>query len=281
MTKLDDLLLLEKNGELKGFYHITDDVYFDPRCPGINRSSLELISQNPSQFKSGIKSYDKKSLAFGKALHARLLEPTKFFSEFVICPKFDLRTTIGKKDKELFELNSLGKTIIDEGDFETIELMSSHFQSHEQLKSYLQNSVNEQAMFWQDASTGILCRAKIDMLVQNENILIDLKTSKDSSPQGFGMAVADYHLYAQAAFYSDGFLTVTGIYPRFLFAVLDKNMPHQVQTYELPFNLVDYGRKRYQYQLDKFKYLSENDKWFEPNEIVIPYFLTKRMEGVE
>lgn len=275
---IEELLLLSEQRRLYGVWDISDEVYFNPTCPGITRSNLEMILTNPARYISDLRVRPNRDMKFGTAVHTAILEPDKFATNYVRDEKHDMRTTKGKLMKAEFEEQNKGKEILTDVEMQMIDGIRNGVHKHAGLHEALDGSLKEHTVFWLDQTTNILCKAKMDILTLGLSKSIDLKTTRDSSPKGFGHDVMDYNLYMQAAFYSDGIFATTSIFPTFLFAAIEKSEPYPVQLYELPTDLLDLGRKRYLRGLETYKYLCETNTWFEPNSIVIPNALKSLME---
>jgi hypothetical protein len=66
----------------------------------------------------------------------------------------------------------------------------------------------ELSIAWDDADTGVRCKARIDKLLPH--VLADLKTTISASPDGFVRSFAKYHYHRQIAFYLDGLAAIRG-----------------------------------------------------------------------
>jgi hypothetical protein len=62
---------------------------------------------------------------------------------------------------------------------------------------------------------------------------VDVKTTRDASPEGFAKSVATFGYHRQAAMYLHGAQEVFGIDARFIFACVTTLPPHEVACYEL------------------------------------------------
>lgn len=90
-------------------------------------------------------------------------------------------------------------------------------------------------------AAGVPCKALIDAF--DFGYMLDLKTSSDASPAGFGKSVASYDYLLQAAWYLRG---VQYCHPeqkveRFVWAVVETEPPYCVAFYELEPDDLAYG----------------------------------------
>jgi hypothetical protein len=96
----------------------------------------------------------------------------------------------------------------------------------------------EQSMFWRDEEFGIWLRGRMDLstVIGDVPTIVDLKTSKDASKEGFAKAVADYGYHRQDPHYREGLAAVLGCDWRtvdFIFAVVETEPPYLVATYRV------------------------------------------------
>ncbi|WPP51775.1 PD-(D/E)XK nuclease-like domain-containing protein [Catalinimonas niigatensis] len=123
--------------------------------------------------------YHKPEAAFrlGGAFHELLLEPEKFRTES--CLDLDIRL-----------LYRMYRTVI----------------SNQFCKGLLQDSEKEKVILWKEPSSGILCKCKLDLIVNTETdnpSVIDFKTTSTSSLSAFIQSCHEYNYDRQMAFYAD------------------------------------------------------------------------------
>ena len=91
-----------------------------------------------------------------------------------------------------------------------------------------------------------MLRGRPDAL--GDNLIVDLKTAQDASPEAFARTAANFGYHAQAAYYLDG-LRELGECDEdavFLFVVVEKTAPYGVAVYNLDEEALDAGRTVYQ-----------------------------------
>lgn len=119
----------------------------------------------------------------------------------------------------------------------------------------------ELSVYWNDSETGALCRCRPDYWRQDD-LLVDLKTTEDASPEGFSKSIANYRYDVQAAYYLDGVNQATGRKPRqFVFIAVEKKPPYAVGVYTLDAETLMLGRAQYQADLLKYSVCLANDNW--------------------
>lgn len=119
----------------------------------------------------------------------------------------------------------------------------------------------EKSVYWIDPATGVLCRCRPDWW-RDDNVIVDLKTTEDASPEGFAKSMANYRYDVQAAYYLDGVQQATGKRPKaFVFIAVEKKPPYAVGVYVLDSESREIGRAQYQHDLRVYADCLANDNW--------------------
>lgn len=147
-----------------------------------------------------------EALIIGSALHCAILEPDRFAMEYAAAPKCDLRTTAGKSIMAEFLMDNIGKTVIKAEQMQDIERMKDSIMAHPAASEIINlPGQNELTMLRRDEATGLLFVIRIDkyMLFRDKLTIVDIKTTKNGSPEGFPREAANYGYDIQGGFYSD------------------------------------------------------------------------------
>ncbi len=216
--------------------------------PGVSKSDLDNAHRSIAHYLVG-KVAERKptpAMAFGEAFHCRVLEPDRFEGTYAVAPDLDLRTKVGKLQREEWDAANKGKTIIAEPWMEQIDSMFDAVMSHPIAGRLFEAGAAEHSFFWRDSDNSLLQKCRPDYLRQ-DGIAVDLKTAIDASSRGFQRAVANYRYHVQAAFYADGIASVLGApLDGFLFVAVEKEPPFAVAVYTLEDLAVEHGRLAYQ-----------------------------------
>ncbi len=213
----------------------------------VSCSNLKDILKAPAVFKYKIDHPEEAEttaeLRFGKLFHLAILEPDLFRETIAIWDESQGSTKTKAYQEFVSRLapNVLAIT--------TLELM--HL---EEMKIALMNNreawalihegvtLKENTFHWDEAVFGRRCRAKMDCVNLTKGIIVDLKTTKDASPEGFGKAIEDYKYHMQAAFYLDAARTClddNGTKDwNFVCVAIEKNPPYLNAIYSLTPNLI-------------------------------------------
>ena len=217
--------------------------------PALGSSSLKQLLKSPYKFFQGIKINQTKAMVIGSTVHKLVLEPQDFDKEFIVCPKFDLRTNNGKFAKAQFEEMSEGKTIIDEVDFEVAKSCAKALLT--QAKPFLSNGVAEMSFFAELDGVEVKCRP--DYLIKELGIVADVKVVEDASPDAFTKSVANFGYYLQSALYKY-VLGQNGIeVNKFLFIAVEKSEPNMIGIYELSHVAEEFGLNEARRAIELYK----------------------------
>jgi exodeoxyribonuclease VIII len=202
----------------------------------ISASQIKDLLKNPYLFFHPQPQEDKYVFNIGSAIHCLILEPHKFNDEFAVAPKCDKRTSKGKEDWNNFIEENKDKIILESDDFDNlIELQKSTLAIPEVVK-LLKNGVSERS-FFTTLQDGTKKKVRPDRL-RDDNIIIDVKSCRDASPDVFKRDIATYKYYVQAAYYID----VLGA-KEFIFLAIEKTPPYMVGIYVLTPEDLDRGRE--------------------------------------
>ena len=224
--------------------------------PGLSNSKMSLLlpPSCPANFKYHEELPHKDTNAFdvGTAVHTLCFEPKKFSRTFYTVTEIPKRNSnLGKAAHKAMIETADGRVILDSADCDLVKGMSTNIQNHAVWKSLMRRVEEEgvppcieYSLAWNDADHGVMLRSRPDFFTNT--LIIDLKTTKDSSPMAFSRAVAEYGYHRQAALACDGLTKLTGrTYDQVMLFVVDKNPPHFVRCYVIHQAAIDQGRMEY------------------------------------
>jgi hypothetical protein len=197
---------------------------------------------------------------FGTMVHTALLQPEEFPRCYTIMPAFEKdednvlkqknpdgtpkkpkpggekQTEYYKRNKATFEnmCKSTGASIVTQGDYDAAYETGKKIRSHKVAARFFQRGASSEAVvLWRHDPTGLLCKARFDCLVEGElPTALDVKTTADALPRGFGYSIKKWGYYFQAAFYLSGLRAVGLKHPNFLFLACESKEPYAVIVYE-------------------------------------------------
>ena len=247
--------------------------------PGLSNSKMGLLlpPSCPANFKYNESQphEDTDAFSLGSAVHTMCFEPDEFSKRFYTVVEVPKRTSnLGKASHEQMLLKAGNRLIIDKKDSEIVKGMTSNVVNHAvwrklmaKVKDEGDKPCIEYSLAWIDPDSGVLLRSRPDFFTQN--IIIDLKTTKDSSPLAFSKAVVDYAYHRQGALTCDGLKHLTGRhYDQVVLFVVDKNPPHPVRCYVLKQSALDQGRYEYKYAAGVYAECVKTQTWHGYPEVI-------------
>lgn len=211
------------------------------------------------------------SMRIGSALHAWMLERERYGDIVVVSPAFDRRTKQGKADAAAFEAASVGKVVLDADEEATVKAMGAAIGMHPRARKLaLTPGERECVVIWDDERSGLRCKARIDKLIRTAGIGVDIKTTRDASPDSFERSVLDYHYHTQVGFYADGWKAATGEELSFFILAVENDSPHGVAVYQIDDETMDIGRFEMRRVLAEVAACEKSGRWTGYADAVIP-----------
>ena len=240
MDEMNKLNLLLKFGDDTEYY--SDNEY-------VTSSMLGFLNKSPQHLLRYMQGYqqESKALDIGKAFHTMVLEPSKLDNQVVV---FEGKTRRGKAWDE-FSIQNADKTIVSASEWNMINNMSNILFENEEAMKFISESKHEVVEVWQDLHYQIDCKGKADMVMMNiddKKVLIDLKTTRDSSLESFRRSAYNYGYDRQASFYLDGFDA-----DEFWFVVIEKESPYRVGIYKASEDFIFSGRQKFHLLLEMYQ----------------------------
>jgi hypothetical protein len=202
---------------------------------------------------------ETKALKTGRLLHTLVLEPEKAQSEYVIEPAKVLKKDVGAEAYEAYkkackDLEGTDKTVIKQDVYEQVENMATNLLSSELMQAMIKKGKIEESYFWTDKETGIECKCRPDIYVEELGIVIDLKSTEDLTPQDWRRAMVKWSYDRQAAHYMNGIEAVTGTRPKaFVHAVVEKLEPHDFAFFQIDDASLEVGEQLVRKALRRYK----------------------------
>lgn len=103
------------------------------------------------------------------------------------------------------------------------------------------DTTSEQSLYWTDEQTGVACRARPDLAVNDWSLVVDYKTTVSADPREFAKSIAKYGYHQQQAWYCEAVETLTGIRPEFVFVCQEKTPPYELSLIQLDADAVRIG----------------------------------------
>ncbi len=181
---------------LPGIYEgVSDPDYFS--IEACNNSKLSLLGKTPAHSK--LEHKDTPAMFLGRAIHCYVLDGKERFKERYRVTKKMSRNT--KVWKALVEDET--RELIQADEFFKVYGVYNGIQTHPRAKEILDECLKEVVVIWFDIDTGLLCKAKIDLLAKF-GYIADLKSTKDATPVEFYKAIGNLGYNRQGYHYLSG-----------------------------------------------------------------------------
>ena len=178
----------------------------------------------------------KAHFDFGNAFELALMSDEEFQNECVVFVKPDPSKNMnGKENKEAFKaVIDTGKYIITQEDKMLIDSMVKSCKADPTIKKLITNVQYQQSLFWTDEETGLKCKTRPDICINKKNVIVDIKTCKDASPQGFSRDACNLDYPLQAVMQIEGAIN-SGLMPQvdnYFWLAVEKNEIGHAVLYE-------------------------------------------------
>ncbi|MDB5240563.1 MAG: hypothetical protein JWP57_1188 [Spirosoma sp.] len=116
----------------------------------------------------------------------------------------------------------------------------------------------ETAQYWGDELTGLPCKARLDLQLPEEGLIVDIKTTSARNQREFENNGYRYEYDRQAAFYLDGCCQTGVCADRFILLGIQKQQPHNLYVVEVKADSIfmDGGRRKYRRLLRSWQEVS-------------------------
>lgn len=238
--------------------------------------------------KEGIEEEETAATILGSALHTLTMEKQYFENEFIVYNPEDrpeqskgMTSTINKdwKAKFIAQAKIKGQRVLKQEDFEIVLNQSNAVNNHPIASNILQqNGVTELSIYttveW--GGKAFYVRIRPDRILYEKPNFIDLKRSRDASPNKFPKDAGEFGYDIKMALYKDilsmhwlrllEFLQVE-ITPanealkHSIIIAVDNTPPHDIAIYPIPDVTHELGQYRYRAALDRFGKALESDEW--------------------
>jgi len=191
---------------------------------------------------------------FGTMFHEALLEPELFKNKYFVLPekpKFGTKAETGKTIKEqeavwfaeVMKCNE-NKTAIKKSQYEMIKIMTSNVFKHPDLVAHKlleMGSFSEVERPLFGTIRGLKMKGKADLIHWDRRLIVDIKTTKEKTMEGFIRSVGKYMYYVQEVIYTTlatiEYNNITGENIQnfnFVFVGVQNTAPHHVYVYSIP-----------------------------------------------
>lgn len=249
-----------------GVHSLTREEY-DAIPDRVNFSTLKWMEKSPAHYRHQLTTRDDKDTDArqrGRVVSMAVYEPERFRSECVV---FEGKVRRGKEWDAFVDRNP-DSEILTETMHETAVAIARSVRSCAMAAPYLSGGKGEQTLIWTHVVNPmggldgyrIRCKGRLDFIA-NAGAIVDLKNSRDGSPEGFGRQCVNYGSHVQAAFYVDGYKAATGHTLPYVIVAVEPVAPFVAQVYAVPEEILELGREKYRGWLDRLNVCRQESDW--------------------
>ena len=231
-----------------------------------------------------------EAMQLGTLIHTAALEPGAVADRYVVMPPFEneirrpdgsayanVKATRQYKDRvaEFREANA-DKEIVTSEQHEIVTSVCQSLLEHKRAREWLgAEGPVEVSIVWDEPTTGVRCKGRIDKWIKGDAKIIDLKTTVDASAAE--TAIAKFRYHRQMAMYRDGLwlLTGTDCWPALIF--VETARPWAVRAALLSPNALKLGYREYRQLLEQYAECRKSDSWpayADPDFWYLPVWMT-------
>lgn len=269
-----------------GIYQNLNNEEYHADKNSISRSALMDFKESPRRYWANHLNPDRPqkeptdAMILGSAFHTAMLEPLLFREKYVYEPEKILLKTHGREAYDYYKqrmaaLESESRIILSLSQQETLRGMERALNDRSAAIDLIEGGIYEQSYFWKDPETGLMLKARPDIL--HQQIIVDLKTCADASPKAFQRAMVAGGYHYQGAMIQDAVQALEG---RFIETVIniciETKYPYSIGIYIIDPEALDFARKDYKDLLVALKDAKISNTWsdYEIQTIGLPTWAT-------
>lgn len=294
--------------------HQENDAYFAES--GVSATLLDYMNISPAHGKAyldGEMTEETESMRLGTLCHTAIFQPDLLTeSNFHFQPDYILleKERVAKLSSAIPVLDESGKPVEEDGKIQVVwnariaeckqwnedhkdkEIISANDwkkatrirdNAHRNgiVRGLLSQGESEMSLFVED-ELGTLRKCRFDYFSLSGNAIPDLKTTRSAHPDDYEKTLLNNRLFQRAAFYLDN-ANLAGI-PKttFILICVETAPPYLVAVYQIPDEIIEYGRRIYKADLQRYRNCMETGKWpgyFDGiREIWLPAWAMKQMQ---
>lgn len=224
------------------------------RWRAASNSSLTHLMRSPAHMAAYRFEYKETAAqVFGRAVHAAVLEPERFDTDYIKIPgDLNRRTKEGREWRD--ELLTTHEIMTAE-DFDKCIRIREAVHASEKSRNLIAGAGDaELSLVWKDSKTGVKCKARWDRHTPDMDggAIVDLKTTGDASIRSFERSIYQYGYHRQAAMYLMCAKALDLPVEHYCIIAVEKDPPYGVQPYRITEGTVEAGEDLIRALLKKY-----------------------------
>lgn len=231
--------------------------------PELSQTTLKnILNHSPAHALESMQNHvDTTALKIGRAAHYLILEGDGIFKGcYTITPECDRRTKEGKAIYTEFIGSLKDREALTTNEHELITALAEVLKTNGLTKHLFISGEPEVSAFGQ--VNGVDIKGRFDYYHPEEQIIIDLKTCLDASPEAVKKYIVKYGLHIQQYVYSELHQNITGKRPAdFVFVMVEKSPPFGVAVFRLKPEAVALAKDEVERALDIYQQCQATGIW--------------------
>lgn len=233
------------------------------KIPAVNHSSLRRMAESPLHYrhaKDQPASGATDAMRIGTALHVHMLERERFSDLVAVSPVFSGKGSVALRAD--WQALHEGMCVIDDSEHAQVLGMGRAISAHPEARKYAEKpGLREVVVVWIDEATGLKCKARCDKFFPTIGLGVDIKTTRDASPEAFEKSIADYGYHTQLAFYAQGVRAATKSTAEFIIVAVENESPHGCAVYEVDPDAIAIGEAYCRHWLARVAECEKSGVW--------------------
>lgn len=246
----------------------------------VSASTLRAFARSPWHYRNRVEPAPTRQMLRGTLAHCALLEPAALHQRYTVvpadAPKRPTKAQLAAKRPsdesraamewwQAFAEQNAGREIVSADDLDITRQQLAAIAREPDLAAGFAAGRGEVSVFWIDEETGLYCKARPDWvgaIADGACDLLDLKSTADESPSGFGRSAARMKYHLQAAHYVDGFQRASGLkVGRFIFAAVTSAPPVLAVPYVLTDEIAQQADDERRELMERLAWCKREDQW--------------------
>lgn len=232
---------------------------------GVNQSSLKKILDSPAHYQAALKfkMIPTPAMEMGTAAHCLVLDGEEAFNGAYI-KKPDGLSLATKQGKEWKASVGRKKVLNSGGKDDPWNSVQGMAESLRRLQWYSGTDSeyikrNEVSIYWD--WMGVRCKARLDSVLIEEGIVLDLKTTDSVDPDLFAKKVVGLGYDFQAAYYAKAAEVAFGKEFKFIFAAIERKAPYTVDLFDVTPDMLSEGMYKCEKALKIYAECEASGEW--------------------
>ena len=232
---------------------------------GVNQSSLKKILDSPAHYQAALKfkMIPTPAMEMGTGLHCLNLDGREAFDGAYVKKPENIKLTT-KEGKEWKASVGRKKVLSSGGKDDPWGSILGMDASLKRLawfdpsqKDYIKH--NEVSIYWEEHA--VKCKARLDRVLIEEGIVLDLKTTDSVDPELFTKKVVSLGYDFQAAYYARAAEAAYGKPFKFIFVAVERKAPYTVDLFEVTPDMMSEGLFKVEKALKLYAECEASGEW--------------------